>query len=574
MPANITASFANNADSADILFPAEWQALSDALDTSVGMLFLHDGKIAHLNRGLSGLLGIDAAELVGQPVESLLPTANADDIHVRLSGKSGRTVDFQRTVQRIDTLNGTNCAIWVLRPQPQTDNDNADHERWRAMVEHLPDPVMACAADTGLTYANRACRDLFGDARENPEGVRLVDLAHPEDRQKLALALEQAGGEPMPPATFRMRDRGGSWRHVEACWRELPAGAGGGLLLAARDMTEQYQQQHAVATGRKRQLHYMNRLFRLARQPQANFASTLKTILKTSAKALGAHRCAYWEFDEDPAAMRCVMAYDDIRQSLVNEPADPLFASSLHPLLHKVMLSEHAFVAADVDRDPRAALSCEYFHAANIKALIAVPLRHAGNRTGLLLLSESRQPCAWGEDEAELAHHAGELIVRIVGEREEAAAQAGNRAASGEAVLAEASAPLPGSADADRFAAFFIDLGDIGHVDESLGHAFGEELLDAIALRLKSVARKDDVLLRQDGGAFLLLARGLSDMRAAGDLARQIDETMRARFFLGEHALGVSANVGVALYPADGSDLDTLRRKAGRQRALGPGGPD
>ena len=76
------------------------------------------------------------------------------------------------------------------------------------------------------------------------------------------------------------------------------------------------------------------------------------------------------------------------------------------------------------------------------------------------------------------------------------------------------------------------------------------------------MVRKDDILVRLGGDEFMLLARNLSDFRIADDIAQQIVETMRNTFGLRGSELQISASVGIAMYPQDGTDVETLMRKA------------
>ncbi len=347
--------------------------------------------------------------------------------------------------------------------------------------------------------------------------------------------------------------------------------------------TEAGQPQGGTAGGMRR-LHYVNRLLHLAQRPHANLASALKVILKSAAKALGAHRCAYWEVSDDPAATRCLMAYDDLRQNLVDEEPDATFATVVHPLLLQVLRSEHQMVIADVDQDPRAAIHCEYFHAKSIKALMMMPVRHGDRFAGLLIVSQFDQARQWRRDESDFADNVAGLITLIIDEVERSRAQAQSRhlaqhdrltgLPNREFLFEQASDIFPKlSAKANTLAAFFIDIDGFKHVNDDLGYDIGDELLKASVLRLKNLVRRDDILARLGGDEFVLLARDLSDMRVADDIASQIVEAMRAPFSLQGRELLVSASVGIALYPFDGADLDTLMKKAdiamGQAKAAG-----
>lgn len=561
-------------DTSTFIFPAEWHAFSDLLGgAETGLLFLRDGVILHLNTHLAEQLGFDEEELVGKPVESLFPSGNGaalHNAHVRLMTKAGAPRGFRLIANRIDTLTDARCTIWVLQPETRHETLPASPTRLQAITEYLPDLVVVCNPDSTLTYANKAFDDIVGH-----RGDSLAELVHQEDRVKLQASLRQASGSStVVPLTFRLRHHDGSWRHVagearDMLWHEEV----GGLLLNARDVTEQLLQQQSIAADKKRQLHYLNRLFHLAQRPHANLAPALKVILKSTVKALGTHRCAYWEINDNPAASRCVMAYDDIRQNFVDEAPDTTFTTVFHPLLQQVLRSEHQMVIADVDQDPRAALYCEYFHAHSIKALMMMPVQIGNRFPGMLILSHRDQARQWRRDESDFADNAAGLITLVFSEAERGRAEAQLRHIAHHDSLTglpnrhflfdRAADIFPKlTASANALAAFFIDLDGFKHVNDSLGHSVGDELLKASALRLKNVVRKDDILVRLGGDEFMLLARNLSDLRIADDIAAQIVDTMHNIFSLQGRELQISASVGIALYPFDGTDIDTLMKKA------------
>lgn len=577
---------------ATFIFPAEWHALSDLLSgADTGLLFLRDGIIIHLNAHLAAQLGFDEKELVGQPVEFLFPKSNSDlhaneqrhvpagdSMHTRLLTKAGPPIDFQLIENRVDTLTDARCTIWVLHPATPAKVAGIPDAptRMSALVEYLPDLVFVCGRDTWLNYANPAFKDIAGG-----NSNVLLDLIHQNDRARLRDALEQSASSDaatLTPIAFRIRHQDGSWRHLAGHARNLLARQEvGGLLLNARDMTEQVQQQQKIAADKKRQLHYLNRLFRMAQRPHANLSSALTVILKASTKALGVHRCAYWEISDDPTTTRCLMAYDDIRQKFVDEVKDAAFATVFYPLLRQVARSERALAVANVDQDPRAAIYCEYFHPALIKATMMAPVRD-GNRNGntvcgLLVFSCLEQPRQWRKDEADFANNVAGLVSLVFHEVERIKAEAQLRHLAHHDSLTglpnrhflfdQAADFFPKlTGDVNSLAAFFIDLDGFKSINDSLGHAIGDELLKAAALRLQNVVRKNDILVRLGGDEFMLLARNLSDMRIADDIASQIVETLRATFSLQGRELRISASVGIALYPFDGTDIETLMKKA------------
>lgn len=114
----------------------------------------------------------------------------------------------------------------------------------------------------------------------------------------------------------------------------------------------------------------------------------------------------------------------------------------------------------------------------------------------------------------------------------------------------------------DVLAVLFLDIDQFKTVNDSLGHGVGDQLLAEVARRLQSCLRADDLLARLGGDEFVLLLPRLERAEAAADVATKLLAALAEPLRLGEHELSVSASIGIALYPADGQDVDTLLKHA------------
>lgn len=108
-------------------------------------------------------------------------------------------------------------------------------------------------------------------------------------------------------------------------------------------------------------------------------------------------------------------------------------------------------------------------------------------------------------------------------------------------------------------ALLFIDLDRFKAVNDTLGHHVGDLLLQTVATRLRGLLRESDIISRFGGDEFVLLLTGLESEEAIAGIAQRIVECISERCFgLGGHDIQVFPSIGIAIYPRDGLDVDTL----------------
>jgi diguanylate cyclase (GGDEF)-like protein len=112
-------------------------------------------------------------------------------------------------------------------------------------------------------------------------------------------------------------------------------------------------------------------------------------------------------------------------------------------------------------------------------------------------------------------------------------------------------------------AVMFLDLDHFKEINDSLGHAMGDQLLQEVALRLKHCGRRaEDTIARQGGDEFLLFLSEIKDKDDAVRLASALLQEMAAPFVISGYELFVSVSIGISIYPHDGEDADMLARNA------------
>jgi len=117
--------------------------------------------------------------------------------------------------------------------------------------------------------------------------------------------------------------------------------------------------------------------------------------------------------------------------------------------------------------------------------------------------------------------------------------------------------------DKGTFSILMLDLDRFKNVNDSLGHAAGDELLRQVAHRLRSALRSTDVLARLGGDEFAVIQAGRGDPRRGSlDLAARISKLIAEPFLLPGHRVEIGASIGIALAPEHGSEEEELLKKA------------
>lgn len=112
------------------------------------------------------------------------------------------------------------------------------------------------------------------------------------------------------------------------------------------------------------------------------------------------------------------------------------------------------------------------------------------------------------------------------------------------------------------FAVLFLDLDHFRTINNTLGHAVGDELLRAVANRLLNCVRQVDTVCRQGGDEFIVLLTMVQKPTAAARVAEKILQELSQPLVLQGKEITVSASIGISLYPEDGQEITALLKNA------------
>ncbi|MBS1198672.1 MAG: diguanylate cyclase protein, partial [Proteobacteria bacterium] len=261
-----------------------------------------------------------------------------------------------------------------------------------------------------------------------------------------------------------------------------------------------------------------------------------------------------------------------------------LLASSEHApntIVARVIREKMAVVANDAQNDPRVLLVKEYAES-GIRSIAVLPLLVADEALGALALYASDIDFFHAEEMKLLTELASDIAFAIdhLDKQERL-----NYLAYYDVLTGLPNRTLlrdrleqgikAAQRNATVLAALSVDLNNFKAVLNSFGHSIGDLLLQEVARRLAACLRATDTLGYLDGDAFGIVLPEVGSGEDVAKLALKLIEHCRQPYLIRDHELFVSASVGIALFPDDAIDCETLFRNADtalyRAKALGHG---
>jgi len=113
-----------------------------------------------------------------------------------------------------------------------------------------------------------------------------------------------------------------------------------------------------------------------------------------------------------------------------------------------------------------------------------------------------------------------------------------------------------------RLAVMLLDLDKFKSINDTLGHDVGDQVLKAVSKRLAGIIRASDTLARVGGDEFILVMLESKRKKDATNIAQKILDSFEVPLLIDNHQIHLSISIGIAIYPDDAEDLETLTRKS------------
>jgi diguanylate cyclase (GGDEF)-like protein/PAS domain S-box-containing protein len=398
------------------------------------------------------------------------------------------------------------------------DEMRQNEQRFRALVQHASDIIMVLGSDGSIQYVSPAFEAILGYPADEAIGMNGVELAYPDDLDVLRDALATRGARSTGAAEIRLRTRAGKWRWFDVIVTDLSADPSvGGWVANLRDVTDRKAQAEALNEAQE--------VFRHAFD-DAPIGIGLVALDGRILRANRAMGVLFGRTQEDLIG-RSV--------SHLTHPADLAVSDDHRQRLNRGDIESYRLEKRYIR--PDGSIVWTALSVSLVRDTSGRPLYQIGQLEDIT----DRKALA-----DQLAHDAAhDAMTGLL-----------NRASFTQRVDAALASP------SDRnCAVLFLDLDHFKVINDSLGHASGDELVQTIAGRLRDTLRPDSTVARFGGDEFVVLCDDLVDDGAAMAVARRLLAAVAEPVALTTQEVFTTASIGIAIATPDATS-DTLLRDA------------
>ena len=453
-------------------------------------------------------------------------------------------------------------------------------ERFRQMAENIRDVFFLVDVDgERVLYVSPAYEEIWGRSSEslyaNPQSW--TEAVHPDDRASAYEKYGQIVSASKAEFEFRMVRPDGSIRWIKVRGFPVRDDADKIVRIAgiAADVTDQKTDAEKFKTAQDRITH-LNRVYAML----SGINTLIVRVHDRDELFKEACRIAVEEGGFRMAMIATVhhsttkivpvatAGKDEELMSAINN----ILSSSEHApktMSARAIRDKKAVVSNAAQNDPQVLFSAQYIKA-GVQSMAVFPLIVSNEAVGVLALYANETEFFKDEELKLLSELAGDVAFAIdhIGKQErlnylayyDVLTGLANRSLLLERVAQSIRSAVRGG---DKLALFLIDLERFKNINDSLGRPAGDMLLRLVAEWLTSKLGDANLLARVGADLFAMV---LPQVKQDGEVARALEQLMAAflehPFQLDDAVLRISAKVGIALFPYDGADSDTLFKNA------------
>jgi len=512
-------------------FRVEWvRQLSDALERLAGEGF----EVILLDLSLPDSKGLDAFDQVFQaaPDSLILVLSGLTDEDTALQAMERGAHDYF-SKGHVDAHWLPRALRYVIDRKTARGALQNSEARFRAMSDASPLGIFVSDAAGSCIYTNAAYHTISGLTLDQTLGTNWSMAIHPEDRERVLAEWRVAARDQAPFQTefrFLQEDESIVWTRVNSA-AMLDGKKSFGLVQTVEDVSERKSAEFVLRVAEEA-------LFMEKERAQVTLNSIGDAVLTTdllgnvSYLNLVAEAMTGWSSEE--AQGRPIAEVFTILDGTTRLPA-------ANPMLRAIAEDRAVGLAKD-----SVLIRRDGFELAIEDS--AAPIHNRDGRvTGAVVVfhdvSESR---AMALEMAHLAQH--DFLTSLP-----------NRLLLSERM---AHAISMAKRHKQQVGLLFLDLDNFKHINDSLGHAVGDQLLQSVASRLVGCVRTTDTVCRQGGDEFVILLAEIGQPEDAAHVAETLRTALAMPHQIDGHELHISLSIGISVFPDDGADVDALMQNA------------
>jgi diguanylate cyclase (GGDEF)-like protein/PAS domain S-box-containing protein len=438
-------------------------------------------------------------------------------------------------------------------------------ERFRSLVEMAAVGIAQVDTNGRFMFANPWLSELLGYETLELQGSNVTRISHPDDRNLTGEARAQlwAGlvGSFQAEERYLHKDGSTVWLRLSVAVQRTPAGEPQYDIVVYENITGRKREEQLLLLE-----HSVTRCLAEADTESAALQALMRVLCENQGWPCG----EYWSVDEQASVLRFAGFWENLGpefRHLFQKAQEYVFAPGVG-LAGRVWATGEPIWVPDVSVDDRM-LRKELAREAGLRGAFLFPVITAGKTLGVFSF--------WSRTIREPEERMLEAI-RVVGSqigqflrRKQAeeymqylATHDGLTRLPNRVMFSELlNVSIASARRYERqFAVEFIDLDRFKLVNDTLGHEAGDLLLREISARLKATLRASDVVARLGGDEFVVLLQEVADAGEAGEVARKILDAISKPVIIAGQACHVSGSIGIAIFPADAQDEQSLMKNA------------
>ena len=563
------------------------------------------GRVTYISPTAEQVLGWGAAELLGNDLHQTMHLAGYTTCSTERSepcsllaifrpGSTVQTGETELTARDGATVHVTYTAAPIVRAGRQLGvalrfRDIAEHtraidalreseERYRSLVETAPDGIILTDLHGYITMANQRATQLYGyPTPTDLLGRRAIELVAPEDRQRTVehcRSVLATGSVGTAEYTALMRD--GETFPVEIRVSLLKQNEAGpeALIYACTDISDRRRTEETLRTSEI--CTTTQSACTLALAQSLTVGEALSNVLRSLGESAQWDSGMVWMLDTRHSILHCQCQWhsSSLDATELEEVSRQLSLEKGADLPGRVWAAGAPVWIRDIVSDtpgrmqfaptPRAPMAAK----AGLHTVLCLPVFVHGAVQGVveLFTRDVREP---SDDLLQtivtVTAQLGQFIERKEAEqaleyqsRHDALTNLPNRVLLQERMERALNAT---HGQDSSVALLLLDLDHFKEVNDTLGHHYGDLLLQQVSLRVPAVLRDSDTLARLGGDEFAVLLP-TAGIEGATQVADKIRTAVEQPYFLEGHPMYVGASIGIAVYPVHGQEAETLMQRA------------